>query len=156
MYIEGLQSYLNGQELVIYDLHTQTTHTQTQHVDDNGDDGIAHDGVACIRRADGSLVCESISTGVYQVKPAPSSWEGRAFCTMDAATSQQQCVTYCTQTPEGHLVCTGVQEGRYHVTAASDADVEQLVHHIWCTTTYSEDEEEDVGVDVGVHAANLR
>lgn len=114
-------------------------------------DGIADEGVACIRHADGRLVCEAIPSGEYDVKAAPQAWEGRAYCSIDAATSQKQCVTYCMQTPEGHLVCTGVEEGRYKVTAASDADVEQLVHHIWCTTTYSEDEDEDM-VEAGVAA----
>lgn len=100
-------------------------------------------GMACFRRADGSLVCEAIPTGVYDVVPAPPTWEGKAFCS--TVNGRVECVTYCHVTPEGHLVCTGLEEGRYRVVAAQDADVDHLVHHIWACT-YSEDEDDQLGL----------
>lgn len=96
--------------------------------------------MACFRQADGTLVCEAIATGVYEVQSAPPTWDGRAFCSTNG-NGRVECVTYCTQTPEGHLVCTGLEQGRYRVVAARETDVEHLVHHIWAST-YSEDEDE--------------
>lgn len=98
--------------------------------------------MACFRRADGSLVCEAVATpGFYDVKSAPPTWDGKAFC--NTVNGRVECVTYCTQTPEGHLVCTGLEEGRYRVVAAQEDDVERLVHHIWAAT-YSEDDDEQL------------
>ena len=97
---------------------------------------------ACFRQTDGSLVCEAIESGVYEVQAAPATSDARAFCSVDATGRTECCVTYCTKTADGHLVCTGLEQGRYRVVAAGEADVERMVHHIWATYSFEEDDDE--------------